>query len=384
MEEKKTQIPLVKLDSRYKMIIPPYVEQKIRHLCNRVWEREWSGTLFYKAEGSFEDNSLVITCTDIFVMDIGSSAYTEFDMSPDVMSYMTEHPELMECQMGLIHSHNNMPTFFSGTDISTLSAEGEDRNHFVSLIVNNAGTYTAAITRKVKSKRDVNEDFSYESFEGVIVNATDKWEEEIEEIQYFNLEITKEGHSYSFSDVDARLDEIKKLKEARIKPITINQTKTNNKYVGSYASSKTVIEQPRLPFDAKDTSFEPVMDGMIKEQPLQVNPKIIHSLCLQLLTGSIMIPNESKIDISRWVKSMDSVVKKRFGEGTKGYKLYKDFIDTFVEYLVWETEDPDLTILDKDYMMNLIATGMMEYLGTLPQNTYTKICQSALLNYITE
>lgn len=112
MEEiKKTPaIPLVKLDTRYKLIIPPFVEQKIRHLCRRVWEKEWSGTLFYKAEGSFEDNSLVITCVDIFVMDIGTATYTEFDMSPDVMTYMTEHPELMEegINMGLIHSHNNM------------------------------------------------------------------------------------------------------------------------------------------------------------------------------------------------------------------------------------------------------------------------------------
>lgn len=108
-ESKKTPaIPLVKLDTRYKLVIPPFVEQKIRHLCRRVWEKEWSGTLFYKVEGSFEDNSLVITCVDIFVMDIGTATYTEFDMSPDVMTYMTEHPELMECQMGLVHSHNNM------------------------------------------------------------------------------------------------------------------------------------------------------------------------------------------------------------------------------------------------------------------------------------
>ena len=105
MEETK-KIPvlsLVKLDTKYKLIIPHFVEQKIRHLCNRVWEKEWSGTLFYKAEGSFEDGTLVITCADIFVMDIGTVGYTEFDMSPDVITYMTAHPELMECQMGLIH-----------------------------------------------------------------------------------------------------------------------------------------------------------------------------------------------------------------------------------------------------------------------------------------
>jgi hypothetical protein len=56
--------------------------------------------------------------------------------------------DLMDCDQGLIHSHNSMATFFSSTDDSTLVEEGKDRNFFVSLIVNNAGTYTAAVTRK--------------------------------------------------------------------------------------------------------------------------------------------------------------------------------------------------------------------------------------------
>lgn len=391
-ETKKTPtLPLVKLDTKYKMIIPPFVEQKIRHLCNRVWEKEWSGTLFYKAEGSFEDGSLVITCADIFVMDIGTAGYTEFDMSPDVMTYMTEHPELMECQMGLIHSHNNMSTFFSVTDTATLKEEGRDRNHFVSLIVNNAGSYTAAITRKVKSKRVVNETFSYESFEGVLIEATDNWEEKVEEIQYFYLDITKEGNNYSFSDVDARLAEIKKAKEAKAKtqPYQGNYGKGyagSNKYQETLPTTPKTVVQPTLPFPATEIEsappFEPV-DGVVDDQDVKADPKLIHSLCLQLLTGSIMIPNESKIDIKRWVNSMKSVIERRFGTGTEGLKVYQGFIESMVEFLVWDTQDPTLiNVIDGDYMMTVIAADMLEYIGTLPQNTYTKICQSALLTYI--
>lgn len=398
MEEiKKTPtLPLVKLDTKYKIVIPSFVEQKIRYLCNKVWEKEWSGTLFYKEEGSFEDGSLVITCADIFVMDIGTAGYTEFDMSPDVITYMTEHPELMECQMGLIHSHNNMSTFFSSTDTATLKEEGRDRNHFVSLIVNNAGSYTAAITRKVKSKRVVNETFTYESFNGIPVEATDYWEEDVEEIQYFYLDITKEGNDYSFSDVDTRLAEIKKAKEAKAKPKSFSQSPS---YVDSgykdfgfgyqeaiMPHSKAVIEQPRLPLDKNDLNnhlpFD-TADGVIEDQDIKADPKLIKSLCLQLLTGSVMLPNESKIDIKRWVNNMKSIVDKRFGSDTTGLKLYKDFIESLTEFLVWNTEDPLLAdIIDKDYMMTVIATDMLEYIGTLPQNTYTKICQSALLTYI--
>ncbi len=396
-ETKKTPaLSLVKLDTKYKLVIPSFVEQKIRHLCNRVWEREWSGTLFYKAEGSFEDGSLVITCADIFVMDIGTAGYTEFDMSPEVMTYMTEHPELMECQMGLIHSHNNMSTFFSNTDTATLKEEGRDRNHFISLIVNNAGSYTAAITRRVKSKRTVNETFSYESFEGVLVEATDSWEEEVEEIQYFHLDITKEGDVYSFSDVDARLAEIKKAKEAKAKTRPYAQgtflsgrsfAESSNRYLGNFSQTpKAVVEQPKLPFDAREIESEPPFepaDGVVPDQDVKADPKLIHSLCLQLLTGSVMIPNESKIDIKKWVNSMKSVIERRFGTDAKGLERYQGFIESLVEFLVWNSEDPTLTnMVDDDYMMTIIATDMFEYLCTLPQNTYTKICQSALLTYI--
>ena len=41
-----------------------------------------------------------------------------------------------------------MATFFSGQDISMLKQEGANRNHFLSLIVNNAGIYSAKLTSR--------------------------------------------------------------------------------------------------------------------------------------------------------------------------------------------------------------------------------------------
>ena len=99
---------LIKLytTSKPKLIIPLEVEKKIRQLCSKIHEVEWSGTLFYRYKGTWDN--LEITCIDIHLMDIGSAAYTEFDVEPSVIAYMCDHPELMDCQMGLIHSHNNM------------------------------------------------------------------------------------------------------------------------------------------------------------------------------------------------------------------------------------------------------------------------------------
>ena len=62
---------------------------------------------------------------------------------------------MLGCCTGLIHSHHNMQTFFSGTDRNTLLKEGTDCNNFLSLIVNNKGIYTAAITRRVELENSV-------------------------------------------------------------------------------------------------------------------------------------------------------------------------------------------------------------------------------------
>ena len=112
MEEKITL--LTKKQDLFDLVIPDKVESKIRFLCNNISKVEWSGVLFYSVNGSFENKDLQIVCEDIFQMDEGSSAYTEFIMSPDVISYMVDNPELMNDNVyqGLIHSHNEMPKEF--------------------------------------------------------------------------------------------------------------------------------------------------------------------------------------------------------------------------------------------------------------------------------
>ena len=104
MDTKKIDtIKLVKYSHLFNMIIPEKVELKIRQACLLVPNIEWSGILFYSYTGKFEDKSLVIKCEDIYVMDIGNSGSTEFEMSPEVISYMSENPELLDCQLGLVH-----------------------------------------------------------------------------------------------------------------------------------------------------------------------------------------------------------------------------------------------------------------------------------------
>lgn len=382
----------------YKLIIPAEVERKIRFACQKVWSTEWSGTLFFTHEGSFENNDLVIRCVDIYIMDIGTQAYTEFDMNPDVIAYMCENPELLDCQMGLIHSHNNMSTFFSGTDTATLKEEGRDRNNFVSLIVNNAGTYTAAITRRVKSKQ-VKESVSYEFFGDGEKHDTKEYVSSADEIEWFYLKIEKEGENYSFPDMAARLEEIKQAKAERAekakkaqtpvyqggyKPVIANSygTKAGPANLVKKEADKKDLNQRTLFDDVDDLPFE---DGYeIPYGQVTFDKVTLKSLVLQLITGIIIISNDSKIDITKWAKSMPALYEKRFGKGKVGMDNFKIWAETYTEYLTWYITDEKLEELgfDETEICAICAHDMIEELTKLPENDYIKGYIDALQKYL--
>ena len=400
MEETKQPTKVISLVQKsgtynYKLIIPAEVERKIRFTCQKVWNTEWSGTLFFTHEGSFENNDLVIRCVDIYIMDIGTQAYTEFDMNPDVIAYMTEHSELLDCQMGLIHSHNNMSTFFSGTDTATLKEEGRDRNNFVSLIVNNAGSYTAAITRRIKSKQ-VMESVSYEFFGDGEKQDTKKYVSDADEIEWFYLKIEKEGENYSFPDMAARLEEIKqakaeKAKKAQVpayssdyKPVIANSygTKAGPANLVNKEDSKPKVAQPTLFDNMDDLSFDD--NYSLPYGQVTLDKVTLKSLVLQLITGSIIISNDSKIDITKWAKSMPALYEKRFGKGEEGMENFKMWADTYTEYLTWYVTDEKLKELgfDETEICAICAHDMIEELTKLPENDYIKGYIDALQKYL--
>ena len=400
MEEVKQPTKVISLVQKsgtynYKLIIPAEVERKIRFACQKVWSTEWSGTLFFTHEGSFENNDLVIRCVDIYIMDIGTQAYTEFDMNPDVISYMCENPELLDCQMGLIHSHNNMSTFFSGTDTATLKEEGRDRNNFVSLIVNNAGTYTAAITRRIKSKQ-VKESVSYEFFGDGEKQGTKEYVSDADEIEWFYLKIEKEGENYSFPDMAARLEGIKQAKAEKAKkvqtpvyqggykPVIANSygTKAGPANLVKKEVSKPKVIQPTLFDNVDDLPFDD--NYSIPYGQVTFDKVTLKSLVLQLITGSIIISNDSKIDISKWAKSMPALYEKRFGKGEEGMKNFKMWADTYAEYLTWYVTDEKLEELgfDETEICAICAHDMIEELTKLPENDYIKGYIDALQKYL--
>jgi len=391
---------LSKQSEYYDLIIPGTVQQKIDYLCNQIHEVEWSGTLFYTISGEFDskENPLIVTVLDIFLQDIGSMAYTEFSRSPDLAGYMAYNPELLDENvfMGLIHSHNSMSTFFSGTDQNTLRQEGADQNHFVSLIVNNHKEYTAGITRKVITKQDIKEDYSYHSFFDRVVNASRNRVEEVEVIEWFYLDVIIEGN-FDHAELKGRIKEIRTLKDRQstfknktLFPNNSNSLITENYKIPafkqkafdfdfqddfvdmSYKDSKKYQKQTEQDFE------EPFEDTSIPYGVVRFDEDIIKKVVRQLVTGSVLTHASDDFDLESFVKKSEQLFQRRF-ETLSDYKMWAE---GHVEFILTTTIDPNLWGYGEDAMLALCAFGVKEELKKLPCNIYTESLIDTVSLYI--
>lgn len=413
MEEKEVKpvLELVHRQDIFKIVIPTEVEKKIRFLCKNIWDVEWSGVLFYKVEGAFEDKSLTIRCVDLFQMDIGTSAYTEFNVSPDMATYMVDHPELLEegIYQGLIHSHNNMATFFSGTDTATLSAEGNDMAHFVSLIVNNAGKYTAGVTRKYKCVQTVSEKYTYPTWNGEVREGVETFDIEEEKLEWFNLDIVFEDATDDFET--EMMERIKEIKESKKKVVTPMYGGRNYPQYGNYGKAITPTKEVGSTFPMDEDKYygekrgwyDPQKDKQDKQlhakqgelpfdQPeeenveipygvVTVDPDIVQSIVRQLVTSSIIISNESAVDVKKWANSMESLYRRRFGS----VKEFEYFASNYVDYLINYTYDGDVMAVinnDDSVMAALLAYDVREELKKLPKNPWLSVYIKLMDDYI--
>lgn len=386
------KLDLVKSALSYKINIPLYVEKKIRILCREIHNIEWSGILFYRVNGSFEDGTLEVDCVDIYQMDEGSTGYTEFDMSADVMNYMVEHPELIseDIFQGLIHSHNNMSTFFSGTDTGTLLAEGSDVNHFVSLIVNNAGVYTAGITRRVSVVQKVSEEYTYPSWKDSEKTGTREFTATKTYVQWFNLVVNKdEVAKEDESEILNRIKEVRKLKASKPKYSSKLGSEDLPKATPVVVKPTNIVPAtpttPKKEDKPKNTEVTPSLFELDEEE-YDVNYNLYHysddtiiSIVKQLITLSLVLPNSDAIDAKEWAKNMDEIFDARFGDVVEFETVAVNIVDYLLNYTEEEEAFNHLTPRES---VAVLANEVKGALAELPENKYINSLMSICDDYI--
>lgn len=310
-------------------------------------------------------------------MDLGSSSFTEFKMNEDVTSYMAENMELFEYDLGLIHSHHSMTTFFSGTDTSTLQSEGNERNCFVSLIVNNEGTYSAAITRKMQTKNEVtvkNLSKSYEFFgEGAVEKSEDQVSQttqviDKEVIEYFMLDVERETTNNHLEYLDARFDEIRKQKYAQ----NNNKIKSNEDFHSWIPKREKEQENRQLPIWDKEQPI--LLSGKLPKnihspETFTPDPELIYKMVYKLVTCNLDAYTDVD-DLDSWI---DRHMAYTYEELFKFAGTFDSWCDFAIDYLMASYNDPELPeeyYQDYDSFQATLAEAMIDELQRYPTNEY--------------
>jgi len=146
-EEKQIIYPVLEMDVRGKLILPENVITQINYLHGKVGKEEWSGMLLYdvKSGSPAKPEELVLEAKHIYLMDVGTAAYTEYETDGDIVDIYDNIEEAMEWKTGHIHTHHSMDAYFSGTDMSELNDNVDKHNYYLSLIVNFGAKYTAKV-----------------------------------------------------------------------------------------------------------------------------------------------------------------------------------------------------------------------------------------------
>lgn len=74
---------------------------KIKYLCNKIANVEWSGPLFYSVKGDIsKPKTFQITLEDILPLDMGTKGYTEYDLDNRFIDYLMEKEERTDWNVG--------------------------------------------------------------------------------------------------------------------------------------------------------------------------------------------------------------------------------------------------------------------------------------------
>jgi hypothetical protein len=370
--------------------------------------------LFYTTEGSLDNGTFKATCLDLYVMDIGTLSYTEFKDTPDILTYRLEHQDILLKEgvyEALIHSHNNMPAYFSKTDENTLIEEGADLNHFLSLIVCNDGHYVARITRKLKTKTKAKahivytKSVEYNTYDNKVVvlnneeqNEVNKEEERKETIiEYFELNINKTDVKEPFKDIDERINVIKRKKASVYDTSYWGQSFLNKRNEEMFYKQDDEFKQMNIKDETQLNIFHQTQD--IKEgefyQVEQVPDRIIRNLIIPLLYGSIFANDSVNLDLDKFVRRMDEVYEKKFGNLDDDSVCLKisNWISFLIEQLIsssvdkdYENELADKYDLDEydynDAFIHLYAYAMISYLYDLPESKIKDIMIDELIKFM--
>jgi hypothetical protein len=110
------------------------------------------------------------------------------------------------------------------------------------------------------------------------------------------------------------------------------------------------------------------MDEMIDVSGWNPDPTIIHHLCCQMVTSSLIV--NSDIDLKQWIVRH---MEKKYKEIFEDMDEFERWADSMIEFILNHYNDPDVPAQlydDWDYYMAKIAGAIIDELSEYPSNGY--------------
>lgn len=310
------------LENKIKVKRTQLFKEQVKYLCSKISSVEWSGVLFYTSKGFFPN--LEIELQEIFLMDKGSSTYTEYNYDQEIVEYQMNNPHLLNYKIGHIHSHNNMGTFFSGTDSSELNENCLNHVYYLSVIVNNAGSICGKVA--IISETEQPTKFSIRNEIGKILSLNFKKREEKKIILIADCEFDTTEDTYNFKE-----DFIKRVETVVNKPIpTTSYFRRDNDYEFPYSYSHPYNPYPNIKNDNISRNEHGVNRILGKKEDLSFedldDDDIIQFFAYFLTNGKFSYAKESKPS-----QIIQSIIN--------AYKLNTSNVDAFVNSVVANYEN---------------------------------------------
>lgn len=342
---KKVDYPVYELEAKGRLVLPVEIINQILYLHSNVGKTEWSGILLYNVlKGNpSKPADFVLRAEHIFLMDIGTAGYTEYETDSDIVDLYDNIEGSMEMKIGHVHSHHDMSAFFSGTDMDELMQNSDKHNYYLSLIVNFSGNYVAKVS--FISERKVKSEMYYTDDSGVLKKFIQEKNEKT--LVVLNMDIILEYNNSFFYN---RLKEVKeKIQKAK------EEAERKRKYVSpnyGFNGGQTKMSLPRdIDYDWKERGKPEKRDKKAPDPSTLSTPEIN-----RLLRNLLAVDTELKE-----TRPVFEILKTLSEASEAELEMYCDYFSDNIEVILEEffqenfyaMEDSETQLLISDLTFTL-------------------------------
>lgn len=340
-EIKKISYPLFEMKEKGRIILPINVINQIMYLNAYIGKTEWSGILIYDVVSGHPSKPLefVLKAKHIFLMDIGSGTFTQYETDGDIVDIYDNIEGAMDMKIGHVHSHHDMGAFFSGTDNDELMENVDKHNYYVSLIVNFSGNYVAkvAFLSEVKTLTQMH----YTNDHGELQLSEE--ESVTKTMVVTNMNISLEYNEEFFYNRITQVEEkIKLAKEA---------AKHKDKEKFGRSSKQQPFRYSEYGFERDEVQR---IYGAMGSQITKHNPKKLSTADVEHLTRNI-IAVDTNLDETRTTYTVLHVIAD---SSEAQIVFYKEFLGSNIENIINSFFDSE-TGLAYDELENIVSEVAM-------------------------